>query len=367
MKLPNINLKPKLYAIHLLNDYSGSPLVFKQALESLSDLYDITLYTSNTEGFLSSINNIKYKPFTYSWSKFKWITLYNFILAHIILSIRIFLNAKSGDIIYINTLLPSLVSLVAKHKNCKVVFHIHETSIKPKVLMDLLLKVCVKTGDKFLFVSKYVSEQFEFPETKKFIIYNSLPLTFIKKALESIDKKDATEFTVSMLCSLKKYKGIYEFIEIAKKLPDINFVLVLNSNKEEVDNFIQQNSISANCKIISAIKDTVPIYIKSHLILNLSRPDEWVETFGMTVLEAMYFGIPVIVPQVGGVCELIDHRVNGFYINGSEYDTLIYTINQLKVTPELYNQFSNRARHKALDFNHEKFEKSLLECFTELN
>lgn len=371
MKLPNTNTitKPnqKLFAIHLLNDYSGSPLVFKQALESLRNLYDIHLYTSNTDGFLSSIKNIHHHPFQYRWSKNKLVTLFNFVLVQVLLSFRILFYARKNDLVYINTLLPSFISLAAKFKKCKIVFHVHETSIKPKSLMDLLIKSAVYSGDKFLFVSKYVSEQFDFPLDKKAVIYNSLPIHFIKQALESIEKSDSEPFTVSMLCSLKKYKGVFEFVEIAKKIPDIKFILVLNSNKTEVDNFINENNLPANCQVISAIKDTIPIYLSSHLVLNLSRPNEWVETFGMTVLEAMYFGIPVIVPQVGGVCELIDHRVNGFYINGNEYETLVYTINELKDKPELYRNFSERARNKALNFNHEKFEESLLESFSTLN
>lgn len=40
-------------------------------------------------------------------------------------------------------------------------------------------------------------------------------------------------------------------------------------------------------------------------MLNLTNKNQAIETFGMTPLEAMTCGLPVIVPTVGGIAELV--------------------------------------------------------------
>ena len=46
--------------------------------------------------------------------------------------------------------------------------------------------------------------------------------------------------------------------------------------------------------------------------MNLTNPAMVVETFGMTILEAMSYGIPVIAPPVGGPAEIVQDGENGY-------------------------------------------------------
>ena len=49
-----------------------------------------------------------------------------------------------------------------------------------------------------------------------------------------------------------------------------------------------------------------------------------VETFGMTILEAMPYGIPAIVPNVGGPLELVQHGYNGYCVDVRNLEELRY-------------------------------------------
>lgn len=42
-----------------------------------------------------------------------------------------------------------------------------------------------------------------------------------------------------MLSSLKEYKGTREFIELARRLPQFNFTLVINDTQENVDKYMK--------------------------------------------------------------------------------------------------------------------------------
>ena len=63
--------------------------------------------------------------------------------------------------------------------------------------------------------------------------------------------------------------------------------------------------------------DVAEFYNGASLVLNLSDKDRFIETFGLTALEAMSAGLPVIVPTVGGIAELVEDSVNGYKIDGA--------------------------------------------------
>jgi glycosyltransferase involved in cell wall biosynthesis len=90
--------------------------------------------------------------------------------------------------------------------------------------------------------------------------------------------------------------------------------------------------------------------------VNLSLPDEWIETFGMTILEGMQYGKPVIVPPVGGVTELVKDNWNGFRIDSHEYKKVALAIQQLQTDKNLYQKFSEASLMKAAEFSGKHFE-----------
>ena len=40
-----------------------------------------------------------------------------------------------------------------------------------------------------------------------------------------------------------------------------------------------------------------------------------VETFGLTILEGMAYGLPALIPPVGGITELVEHGRSGYWTN----------------------------------------------------
>lgn len=355
----------KIIAVHLLNDFSGSPLVFRQALQSLKSNYDIELLTATPsgEGFLSNIPHIKQTNIFYKWSSNKLVTLFLFLYSQWQLFWLVRKKSSKGNIVYINTLLPFGAALAAISKKCTVVYHIHEVSVKPALLKSFLVFIVEKTASKILFVSKYVASQFSFKKPTSITVYNALPETFVEQTKAINIENTSAPFTVLMLCSLKAYKGVYEYIKIAKALPKIKFLLVLNTTQTEVDKFKSEVSPSENCILYSAQKDTIQFYKQAHLVMNLSRPDQWIETFGMTVLEAMYCGRPVIVPPVGGVVELVDDGVEGYRIDSRNLDEVIRKIENITTNYAIYKRLSLAAYKKANSFSQAIFQQQLMKVF----
>ena len=71
------------------------------------------------------------------------------------------------------------------------------------------------------------------------------------------------------------------------------------------------------------------------------------EAFGLTVLESMITGLPTFATQFGGPLEIIQDRVNGFYINPTNYEEtankLILFIDQCDSNPDAWSAVSQEA------------------------
>ena len=168
-----------------------------------------------------------------------------------------------------------------------------------------------------------------------------------------------------MLASPRDFKGVPEFLKLAERLlhqTDIAFQLVLNSSDEDSQNYLNSASVPDNVKV-NPRADRPELYYKSaDLLLNLSRVDQWIETFGLTLVEAMSFGIPVIAPPVGGPSEIITDGEEGFLIDSRDVDLLGQRVMLLAETPDLSMQMSVKARRRAHDFSFESFAVRLREA-----
>lgn len=357
----------KIICIHLLNDLSGSPKVLSQVINAFKNNdNDVELLTGgNGEGFLSGLVT-QHHHFYYRRFNHKLLTLMSYLFSQLSLFFKVLRYRNEAVVIYINTLLPFGAALAGKLIGKEVLYHIHETSITPKPLKFFLRQIVTLTASKIIFVSKSLFQQESFKGIDQQVIYNSLASTLVKKASEVVYtpiKADNT-FNVLMVCSLKRYKGVEQFLQIAQlcsSAPSLTFSLVLNAEIEEINSYFENKTKPSNLTIHSKQSDLHPFYSVASLLLNLSLVDEWVETFGLTLLEAMAYGIPVIAPPVGGPAELVINGSNGYLISAYEAQTLKDKIVALKNNPSLCLKLSQAGRARVEDFSEAGFNKSILD------
>ncbi len=354
----------KIVFIHLYNDRSGSPRVLAQIIFAVQQhgLLTKLLTSSHQNGFLSGVGDEQDTLF-YRRSENKLLTLFYYIVSQILLFLQCLRYWNQDVVFYINTMMPFGAALAGKLMGKEVYYHIHETSIRPKLLKQFLRFIISLTSKKIIFVSKYLREVENFKNKKQIIIYNAINSEFL---LNIKEKNQNNIFEVLMVCSLKKYKGIFEFIKIADKLLEydyIKFTLVLNAEQSEIDDYFKSEELPSNLNLYSRQMDVSSFYSKADLLMNLSRPNEVIESFGLTILEGMAYGLPVIVPPVGGPAEIVHEGVEGFLISCYEIEKIADKIIFLASNQSEYNKFSANALKRINDFSEKEFKKNIYKLF----
>ena len=105
-----------------------------------------------------------------------------------------------------------------------------------------------------------------------------------------------------------------------------------------------------NLQIISRQNDVTPFYNEASIVLNLSDKQRFVEPFGLTALEAMSAGLPVIVPTEGGIAEMVEDGANGYKIDVQDLDRINCMIEEIFQDKDHYIRMANEANQVSLGF-----------------
>jgi L-malate glycosyltransferase len=347
----------RIFAFHLLNDFSGSPKVLAQLTEGWSrNAAEVHLCTSfmNT-GFLSDVpEGVVRHSNWYRFHENRLLRLLALLFSQFSLMATMFNIIRRDDIVYVNTVLPFGAALLGWIKGCRVIYHVHEVTVKPLVLKRFLFGVLKLTARELIFVSEYLSQQVLFPGKVTHVLHNAIPDSFLQRA-QVIPRDTSMPQNVLMICSLKVYKGVNEFVELARSLKMYRFRMVVNASALELNTFFDGVDLPPNLELFPAQRDVVPHYAWADLIVNLSHPDGWIETFGLTIIEGMAFGLPAIVPEVGGIVEVVDHGYNGYHADSRNVPALANLIHRVFLDTFGYKNMSENARRKLEQFREQHF------------
>lgn len=351
---------------HLLNDCSGSPRILASAIAALSetDRGNRLFLGSEGAGCLTA-PGVPVSLYWYRRTPYRTLTLGSYLLSQVCLMYRLF---RSSDIapnalIYVNTLLPFGAAVYGWLTGRRVIYHIHEVGLSPALLQRFLVSVVRSTAAGVIYVSEFQSRQLPISVAAKAIVYNCVDQAMAERAACSIySHRHTGDFNVLMLASLRDYKGVPEYLALADRLKtrgDLCFILVANDDEAALDRYFDGVALPSNLRVFSRTGDPCQHYENASVVVNLSRPDLCVESFGLTVLEAMTFGIPVIAPPLGGPAEFVRDCREGFLVDSRHGDALAQRVLRLADDEGLCLRMSKAARVKAGQYSADGFAESL--------
>jgi glycosyltransferase involved in cell wall biosynthesis len=359
----------KIIAVHLQNDRSGNTLVFRQSLETLIekglDVHLITSRTGELPGFLTGVPGIQYHYINYSERGNKWRLFFSFLLAQLLIFRKVLSLYEVDAKVYINTLLPFAAAWAGRLKNAPITYHIHETAVPLPFLRSLLYRSAKRLATQVVFGSRYIQSQMSFPKAEKHIVHSCLPQSFVQEAV--LHSNHGSRKTVLMVASLDEESGLRELLDLATLMPATKFELVINALKKDIDAYFEHCQLPDNLMVYGTQLNLHPFYQRAAVVLNLSHVEHHRDTFDISILQAMSYGRPVIVPLSGGANELVAHGWNGYRISGHYIDKVRKHVEQLFQNKPLYADMSCAAQLVASQFKSEFFKQQVGDIFLEGN
>lgn len=261
----------------------------------------------------------------------------------------------------------SLLINLCKILKIKIVVHVHGACFnkfyeglgnkKKKYISKILNK-----SEKLIVLSESWKQFFEniVPKEKIQILYNSVPLPEKKEQI-MVNK---TVFTALFLGRIGERKGVYDILEIAKKLEKVNIIIAGDGEKKKVKDIVEKNSLK-NVTILDWLNEQEKEkYLKNADMYLLPSYDEGLP---MSVLEAMSYSLPVITTNVGGIPELIQNGENGILITPGDKKALEKSIIKLCEDCEYRRSLGQNAYNTINErFNIEKYLEKLNDIYLQI-
>lgn len=352
-----------IVCFHLFNDYSGSPKVLKTVVEGLLEKgYKVDLVTSRG-GVLDELKGheaLRMRQYSYRFARNSILRLMRYVWVQTrVLFIALGYLFKKDTVIYINTILPIGAALGGRIAGKRVIYHYHENAKAKSTAYRILAKLMQLIASDIICVSEY---QRKFIKRKKrvYVIPNALQKKFTENITPDKERAFAAK-RILMLGSLKSYKGTREFFELASRMPEFNFELIINDSQENIQGYIKRNGlgIPSNLSVLPRQNNVAEFYNRASLVLNLSNKEQCIETFGLTALEAMTVGLPVIVPTVGGIAEMVENGVNGYKVDVQDLDIIEEKIKIILQNKEFFVYLSDNAKECSKKYTAERMTDSI--------
>ena len=366
------------------NNIGGEDIVYKNELKSLQDeLGQDCVFSYEVSN--DDINKIKL-----IWSIWFSKEHYN--------KVRQIVKENSIDLVHIHNFFPLLTPSIfkaSKISGAKVIHTLHnyrfwcisgiffrdnygvcELCTKNKFSIKGILNKCYRESFFQSIVAQFAFWYYHVTKIFDNIDYFFVLTNFQKKKVESLGinenriilkpnsvnilpgfRKDKSGYIY--VGRLEESKGIYALLNIWQKLGE-KYVLTIighgKSHKKLKKEYISPNIIfKGKC----SREDTLRYISQSKYLI---QPSLWYETFGLTIIEAMSFGVPVIGLDIGTRGDFIQDGVNGFLSNEENLSEVI----EKSFEYGDYNFLSKHSFAKAKEFENIYITKKQIQLYKKI-
>jgi len=205
------------------------------------------------------------------------------------------------------------------------------------------------------------------PEKKITVIYNGLNPGLFQQADSAGRWREKAGFSpgvplVAIVGRLHPVKGHRYFLrsaaEILEKRTDVHFLVVGSGpERDSLEEYTRKLGISEHVTFTGFVSDVTELMPDLNLLI---VPSLW-EGFGLTALEAMAVGVPVVATSVGGLPEIVEHGATGLLVPPANEAGLTRGISWMLDHPQEAVEMAAAARHVV----EQKFTASVMARKTE--
>ncbi len=379
------------------------PAVKGGAVENLTDFYleyndrhgvhDITVFsiadpeTAKHPALRSRVNKYVYIDTRSFWAKLRkrlWHLLgkdgyYHYSITYFLHQALKRLTREHFDLIILENRPGFALSLPAQ-KGTAVIYHLHNDFLNVQTNeADRLYQ----RADGIITVSDYITERVRTicPEDKKtYTVYNGIDIEAFEHTEKAVERArmGISEGDVVLVYwgRLIREKGIMEVVEAMLKLKEMGFapvLLVIGSsfygNSTHDDDFIEElkgkaASLQRQIVFTGYVPYTqLPAYLMMADIAVV--PSMWEEPFGLTALEALAAGLPLVTTRSGGIPEVCE-GVAKVLEREDIAQRIAEAVKDYYQQPEAWRLMGEAGRKRAREFSKERYTRELFETIRDI-
>lgn len=279
----------KIMFLHCTNEYSGAENISLNIANNLAKRgYDV-VYCSPIGTIKQYINkwfpNIRY----FSLKRFNYF------------EVKKALRKENPDIVHAADF---RVSMLMSVENYPYVAHLHNNPhwIRKKSIFTLALLRTLNKSVGNIYVSQSIEDEFVFSKYVKNRTQIIENVVSADRVINSIQQKLPEHYDIGFFGRLTEQKNPIRFLKILKEitneLPNTSAIMVGKSDEtldDEIKDFLKVNPV--NIKLVGFQENPYKYMNNCRIVI---MPSKW-EGFGLTAVEAMLLGKPVLSTDAGGL------------------------------------------------------------------
>jgi glycosyltransferase involved in cell wall biosynthesis len=344
----------------------GEQYIFDLAKKQIENGHHVTLVSGSSEAIMVKVSSLQCPYFTI---KHRW----HFNPFSISRMRRIVLHEKI-DIVHVHQFRDAFIAVfanlfIAKSKRTKVAMTRH---LVRQGKNSCLYRWLYCRLHKLIFVSELAKKEFlrgvQVPENKIIVIHNSIVEKPAEVSAINYRKHCGVDdgcVLIGFVGRIVAFKGVELLLSVAEKMRGKNIAFLLaGSGKAEYEDFINEQIVSKGLEqhfFLVGFLDNPADFITQMNIGIL--PSLCVESFGLSVLEFMQQGVPVIASNTGAQVEFMEHEKTGLLVNPT-VETVTKALVKLLDDKEFREKIGRNAKDFcAKEFNYNRFYNSIMHVY----
>jgi glycosyltransferase involved in cell wall biosynthesis len=283
------------------------------------------------------------------------------------------------DIIHVHSPNP-LAEILTLTTDKKIIIHWHSDIVRQKIsyfFYKAIQQKVLKKADKIIATSpQYLetSKQIKNFKDKAIAIPSGLNPKRLKineedlKEFEGIKEKVSDKKIVLAVGRLIEYKGFEYLVEASQFLKDDIIVLIVGGGPlyETLKDKIKKLNLKDKVLLLGRV-DNVSVYMENcdlFCLPSISRN----EAFGLVLVEALYFGKPLVTTNVegSGMNYVNKHNETGLIVPPKNSKALAEAINTILSDEKLYEKFSKNALERFKEFEIDSVVERIIDVYQEV-